>query len=101
MQQLMENLVGRWEFVSFGEQSVDETIDDFFDDTGVKVNLTQNSLIFDQDGSWSREIVGEFVGNLSNVIEEVPLSKAKVNFSEQGTYFISVVTDSTRCQRGN
>ena len=88
-QQRMEDLVGRWEFVSFGEQSVDERIDAFFDETGVKVNLTQNSLVFDQNSSWAREIGGEFVGDLSNVIEEVSLLEAKVNFSDQGTYFVS------------
>lgn len=88
-QQRTEDLVGRWEFVSFGEQSVDETINAFFDETGVTVNLTQNSLVFEHDGSWSREIGGEFVGNLSNLIEEVTLSKTSVNFSEQGTHFVS------------
>ena len=88
-QQRMEDLVGRWEFVSFGEQSVDERIDSFFDETGVKVNLTRNSLVFDQNSSWAREIGGEFVGDLSNVIEEVSLLEAKVNFSDQGTYFVS------------
>ena len=88
-QQRTEDLVGRWEFVSFGEQSVDETINAFFDETGVTVNLTQNSLVFEQDGSWAREIGGEFVGNLSNLIEEVTLSKTSVNFSEQGTHFVS------------
>lgn len=88
-QQRMEDLVGRWEFVSFGDQSVDERIDAFFDETGVKVNLTQNSLVFDQNSSWAREIGGEFVGDLSNVIEEVSLLEAKVNFSDKGTYFVS------------
>ena len=88
-QQRTEDLVGRWEFVSFGEQSVDETINAFFYETGVTVNLAQNSLVFEQDGSWSREIGGEFVGNLSNLIEEVTLSKTSVTFSEQGTHFVS------------
>lgn len=88
-QQRAEDLVGRWEFVSFGEQSVDERIDAFFDDTGVKVHLTQNSLVFHEDGSWVREIGGEFVGDLSNVIEAVSLSKAEVDFSDQGAYFVS------------
>ena len=88
-QQRMEDLVGRWEFVSFGEQSVDETINAFFDDTGVTVNLTRNSLVFEQDGSWSREIGGEFAGDLRNVIEAASLSKATVNFSERGTHFVS------------
>ena len=87
--QRTEDLVGRWEFVSFGEQSVDETINAFFEETDVTVNLTQNSLVFEQDGSWSREIGGEFVGNLGNLIEEVTLSKTSVNFSEQGTHFVS------------
>ena len=67
-QQRTEDLVGRWEFVSFGEQSVGERIDAFFDDTGVKVNPTQNSLVFNRDVSWFREIGGEFVGDLSNII---------------------------------
>ncbi|MCY3551592.1 MAG: hypothetical protein OXH39_14110 [Candidatus Poribacteria bacterium] len=88
-QQRAEDLVGRWKFVSFGEQSVDERIDAFFDDTGVKVHLTQNSLVFDEDGSWARDIGGEFVGDLSNIIEQVSLSKAEVDFSDQGTYFVS------------
>ena len=48
----MEDLVGTWEYVSFGEQSVEDRIDAFFGDTGVKITLTQNSLVFDQDGSW-------------------------------------------------
>ena len=88
-QQRTEDLVGRWEFVSFGEQSVGERIDAFFDDTGVKVNPTQNSLVFNRDGSWFREIGGEFVGDLSNIIEQATLLEAKVIFSEQGTYFVS------------
>ena len=88
-QQRTEDLVGKWEFVSFGEQSVDERIDAFFDDTGVKVHLTQNSLVFDPNGLWSREIGGEFVGDLSNIIEHASLLEAKVIFSEQGTYFVS------------
>ena len=81
-EQRTEDLVGRWEFVSFAEQSVDERIDAFFDDTGVKVNPTQNSLVFDQEGSWSRVIGGEFVGDLSNVIKQATLLEAKINFSE-------------------
>ena len=91
-QQRMEGLVGRWEYVSFGEKSVDETINAFFDDTGVEgveVDVTTNSLVVEQDGSWSREIGGEFAGDLSNVIEEVSLSKTEVSFSEKGTYFVS------------
>lgn len=88
-QQRIEDLAGRWGFVSFGEQSVDETINAFFDETGVTVNLTQNNLVFQQDGSWSREIGGEFVGDLSNLIEAATLSETSVNFSEQGTYFVS------------
>ena len=88
-QQRTEDLVGKWEFVSFGEQSVNERIDAFFDDTGVKVHLTQNSLVFHQAGLWSREIGGEFVGDLSNIIEQASLLEAKVNFSEQGTYYVS------------
>lgn len=88
-QQQMENLVGTWEYVSFGEQSVQDRIDAFFGDTGVKVTLTQNSLVFNQDGSWGLEIGGEFVGDLSNLIEQVSLSQAKMNFSEKGTYFVS------------
>ena len=88
-QQRMEDLVGRWEFVSFAQQSVDERINAFFSETGVRVNLMQNRLVFEQDGSWSREIGGEFAGDLSNVIEEVSLSKTEVNFSEKGTYFAS------------
>ena len=88
-QQRTEDLVGRWEFVSFGEQSVDERVNAFFEETGVTVNLTQNSLVFEQDGSWSREIGGEFVGDLSNIIEAASLFKAEVAFSEKGTYFVS------------
>ena len=92
IQQQMKDLAGSWEYVSFGEQSVDETINAFFNDTGVKgvkVDVTQNNLVFEPDGSWSRKIEGAFIGELSNIIEEVSLSKAKVNFSDQGTYFVS------------
>ncbi|MXY99342.1 hypothetical protein F4Y93_01365 [Candidatus Poribacteria bacterium] len=91
-QQRMEDLVGSWEFVSFGEKPVDETINAFFHHTGVedvKVDVTTNSLVFQQNGSWLREIEGEFIGDLSNLIEEVTLSKTSVNFSEQGTHFVS------------
>ncbi len=88
-QQRMEDLVGRWEFVSFGEQSVDERVNAFFNETGVTVNLMKNSLVFEQDGSWSLEIGGEFVGDLRNIIEAASLTQAEVAFSEKGTYFIS------------
>ena len=93
-QQGIEDLAGHWGFVSFGEQSVDETINAFFNQTGVdgvKIDATTSSLIFQQDGSWSREIGGEFVGDLNNLIEEVTLVPQGVNVGVNPQYFWELV----------